>query len=69
VGASPIGKYDLLKLISTQYKKLIDISGDETFAIDRSLNVDRFGLITGYRAPAWPELIQSMYQSREVLNV
>jgi dTDP-4-dehydrorhamnose reductase len=69
VGASPIDKYDLLKLISTQYKKLIDIAVDETFTIDRSLNANRFSLVTGYRAPAWPELIQSMYQSHEVLNV
>jgi dTDP-4-dehydrorhamnose reductase len=69
VGAAPIGKYDLLKLIAAQYNKKIDIVFDEKFAIDRSLNVDQFTRVTGYRAPSWPELIQSMHKSQEVLNV
>jgi dTDP-4-dehydrorhamnose reductase len=69
VGASPIGKYDLLKLIAIQYNKNINIVSDNKFAIDRSLNVDQFSHITGYHAPSWPELIQSMHKSQEVLNV
>ena len=66
VGASPIGKYDLLKLIAAKYSVQINISRDESFSIDRSLNVDRFRSETGYFAPSWPELIDSMNLSREV---
>lgn len=69
VGAAPIGKYDLLKLIATQYGKNINIVSDEKFVIDRSLNVDLFSRVTGYHAPSWPELIQSMHKSQEVRNV
>jgi dTDP-4-dehydrorhamnose reductase len=69
VGAAPIGKYDLLKLIAAQYNKNISIVSDNKFAIDRSLNVDHFCRVTGYRAPSWPELIQSMHKFQEVLNV
>lgn len=61
VGASPIGKYDLLHLIADVYGKSIDIDPDEQFMIDRSLNSERFSLATGYVAPVWPELIKSMH--------
>lgn len=61
VGASPIGKYDLLRLIADVYGKSIDIDLDEQFMIDRSLNSERFSSATGYVAPTWPELIKSMH--------
>lgn len=61
VGASPINKYDLLRVIADVYGKSIEIDPDEDFKIDRSLNSQRFSLATGYVAPAWPELIKSMY--------
>lgn len=64
VGASPIGKYDLLRLIADVYGKSIDIALDDQFVIDRSLNSERFHQATGYVAPAWPELIQSMHAYR-----
>ncbi len=64
VGANPISKYDLLCLIAKAYGKSIDIIQDDEFVIDRSLNSERFCKATGYVAPAWPELIQSMHASR-----
>ena len=64
VGAGPIGKYDLLRLIADVYGKSIDIAKDEDFVIDRSLNSGRFKQATGYVSPAWPDLIQSMYAFR-----
>jgi len=64
VGAGPIGKHDLLRLIANVYGKSIDIALDEQFVIDRSLNSGRFTQVTGYVAPAWPELIQSMHACR-----
>ncbi|GBL40164.1 dTDP-4-dehydrorhamnose reductase [Nitrospirota bacterium] len=64
VGADPIGKYELLKLIARVYGKQIDIVREDDFSIDRSLNSVRFNQATGYKAAAWPELIQAMHASR-----
>lgn len=62
VGASPIDKHTLLQVIAQTYQKDIEIAIDETVRINRSLNTDKFAAATGYRAPAWPELIAAMYQ-------
>jgi dTDP-4-dehydrorhamnose reductase len=62
VGASPIDKFTLLQEIARIYKKEISIAIDETFRINRSLNTDKFAVATGYRAPAWSELIEAMYE-------
>ena len=64
VGADPIGKYELLKLIARVYGKQIDIVRDDEFMIDRSLNSARFNQASGYKAAGWPELIQAMDASR-----
>lgn len=64
VGADPVGKYELLKLIARVYGKQIEIVRDDEFSIDRSLNSLRFNHATGYKAAAWPELIQAMHASR-----
>lgn len=65
VGADPIGKYELLKLIAGVYGKQIEIVRDDEFKIDRSLDSGRFNRATGYKAAGWPELIQAMYASRQ----
>lgn len=64
VGANPISKYDLMCLIAKVYGKSIDITQDNEFVIDRSLNSERFCKATGFVAPAWQELIQSMHAYR-----
>lgn len=61
VAAKPISKYDLLKLVAEVYGKKIDIIPDDELEIDRSLNAERFNLITGYTPPDWPELIEIMH--------
>lgn len=61
VAAEPISKYDLLKLVAEVYGKTIEIIPDDTLVIDRSLNADRFYSTTGYKPPAWPELVKTMY--------
>jgi dTDP-4-dehydrorhamnose reductase len=61
VGADPIGKYELLRLIANVYGKQIDIVRDDEFSIDRSLNSARFGHDTGFKPVAWPELIKAMH--------
>lgn len=64
VAAQPIAKLDLLRLIARTYQKEIEIVPDEALVIDRSLNGSRFELATGYRCPAWPELIATMHEMR-----
>lgn len=64
VGAEPIGKYELLKLIAKIYGKQINVVLDDEFMIDRSLNSERFNQATGYKPATWPELIQAMHASR-----
>jgi dTDP-4-dehydrorhamnose reductase len=61
VGAAPIDKLSLLRLIATTYRKTTQIVGYESFRIDRSLNSDRFALATGYQSATWPQLIEAMY--------
>lgn len=62
VAAKPINKYELLQLVAEIYGKEIELVPDDQLVIDRSLNADRFYEATGYRAPPWPELIESMYE-------
>jgi len=66
VGAAPIVKADLLRMIAKVYGKAIDIVPDDALVLDRSLNTKRFESATGYVAPAWPELIERMY-SRQII--
>jgi dTDP-4-dehydrorhamnose reductase len=62
VGAKPIDKFSLLNLIAKAYNKNTKIEIEDKFRIDRSLDVEKFSNATGYRAAAWPELIESMYE-------
>ena len=62
VAGPAIDKYNLLKIISKEYNKNIDIECDESFVIDRSLNADKFRDATGYIPPDWPSLIASMHK-------
>lgn len=62
VAAQPISKYDLLKLIAAVYGKAIDIVPSEAVVINRSLDATRFREATGYVAPTWPLLIETMHK-------
>lgn len=64
VAAEPIDKFRLLSLVASQYGKQIEICPDDTLVINRSLDGSRFRDVTGYVAPAWPELIRSMHENR-----
>lgn len=63
VSAKAISKYDLLRLIASQYGKDIAIVADDKVAINRSLNSYRFSQASGYVAADWPELIKRMYDN------
>lgn len=60
VSAEPINKFELLKLVAQAYERAIAIMPDDKLVIDRSLDSSRFREITGYRPPAWPELVRRM---------
>lgn len=64
VAAAPISKLELLRLIAEIYGKTISICPSEDVVIDRSLDASKFGNVTGYRAPAWRQLIASMHANR-----
>lgn len=60
VSVEPINKYDLLTLLNETYDTGRIINPDDTLVIDRSLNSDRFRAATGYRPPAWPDMLAEM---------
>lgn len=60
LSVDPINKFDLLTLINQTYGAGRTINPDDTLVIDRSLNSDRFRSATGYRPPAWPEMLEEM---------
>jgi dTDP-4-dehydrorhamnose reductase len=62
VGASPIDKNTLLNMIANQYGKQVNIISDDIVQIDRSFNTTLFKSATGYEAPSWPTLIETMHQ-------
>ena len=64
VGAGPIDKFNLLKLIANVYGKSVDIVEDDSFIIDRSFSSDKFYADTGYMAPEWAELVRVMHLYR-----
>jgi dTDP-4-dehydrorhamnose reductase len=64
LGGRSIGKYELLRMIAEVYGKSIDIIPDDQVVIDRSLDSSLFYRVTGYAAPDWSDLIQSMKASR-----
>lgn len=64
VAAQPIDKLGLLRLVAKQYDKHTEIIPDDKLVIDRSLDGNRFSEITGYIAPAWPELVRIMWAGR-----
>jgi dTDP-4-dehydrorhamnose reductase len=65
VGAQPMNKDALLRLIAEVYCKQVDIQPDDRIVIDRSLNSEKFHAATGYKAPAWPLLIEEMRRDRD----
>jgi dTDP-4-dehydrorhamnose reductase len=64
LAATPISKYELLKLIAEVYEKRIEIVPEDHPVIDRSLNATRLLEATGYSPPQWEEMIAMMKKYR-----
>lgn len=65
LAASPISKYELLKLIASEYGLPTHVIKDSTFTIDRSLNAEKFNSETGYTPPTWQSLVRQMHEFGE----
>jgi dTDP-4-dehydrorhamnose reductase len=60
VSSDPIDKYALLGLVDDAYDLGVTIDPETEFVCDRSMDSTRFRERTGYRPPAWPEMINEM---------
>lgn len=60
VSSKPINKYELLKLIKTNFGSNIRIEPFDELRIDRSLDSTRFREDTGFRAQSWELMIERM---------
>jgi dTDP-4-dehydrorhamnose reductase len=60
VAADAIDKCSLLNLIKTSYGRATVIEPHADFYCDRRLDGGRFAEVTGWKVPAWPELIETM---------
>ena len=61
VSSEPISKYDLLRVVARRYGKSIEIEPYDDFVQDRSLDSSVFREATGYRPPAWDQLVEEMH--------
>jgi len=61
VSATPVNKYDLLRMVAQVYGRKTEIEPDADFYADRSLDSSRFTRATGYVSPSWEELIERMH--------
>jgi dTDP-4-dehydrorhamnose reductase len=62
LSSDPISKYDLLKLVAQVYHKDIKIEPYDETVCDRSLDAAKLRNLVAFDHPAWPEMIQEMYQ-------
>lgn len=69
VASKPINKHDLLQLVADIYGKKISIIPDDAVSIDRSLNAAQFTKATSYVAPDWPQLVEKMHRSKNLVGV
>lgn len=62
LASEPIDKFQLLQLVRQRYGKTdVEIVPDDALAIDRSLSAQRLHDTTGYRPPAWADMIADMH--------
>jgi dTDP-4-dehydrorhamnose reductase len=69
VSSDPINKYELLKLINSEYAAGVEIKPDPEFRIDRSLNSGGFRTETGFEPMSWPEMVRLMRKDSAVYGI
>ncbi len=60
VSSEPISKYKLLTLINQAMRLNIDVKEYPDFHCDRSLDATRYRQATGFRPPAWEQMLEEM---------
>lgn len=60
ISSDPIDKHNLLRLISGEYGKPLDMQPADQPTIDRSLDSSKFRQVTGFQPESWPEQIRRM---------
>jgi len=65
VSGEPVSKYELLRLIADIYQKKIRIEPATELIVDRTLDGTLFNNLTGYKAPGWKTLIESIRTEQE----
>ncbi|MER3495674.1 MAG: NAD(P)-dependent oxidoreductase, partial [Armatimonadota bacterium] len=65
VASPPINKYDLLLKLQAAYGTGAEITPDDEFVLDRSLDATRFWTETGWTPPTWEEMIAEMVAGLE----
>jgi dTDP-4-dehydrorhamnose reductase len=60
VSSDAINKYELLKMIKTEFGLDIEIQPSEEFKIDRSLDSSAFRNLTSFNPPAWDQMVKQM---------
>ena len=68
ISSKSISKYGLLSIIKKVYKKKIKIISDEKVIYNRSLNSDKFKVITKFNPKSWEKMIKEMYIFNNVKN-
>lgn len=69
VSSEPINKYELLRLINSEYNAGIEIEPDSEFRIDRSLNSEKFKAETAFSSLPWPEMVRLMKEDSAVYGI
>ena len=62
VSGEPISKFDLLQIVKRVYGLDIEIAPDQNFVCDRRLDSTRFRKHTGWRPPAWEDMVAAMHR-------
>lgn len=62
-------KFELLKMIKSEYGAVVSIVPDNSLRVDRSLSGEKLKKVTGYSAPGWVEMLHAMRNYKFGLKV
>lgn len=62
VSSETISKFDLLRIVNRVYGLGSQLTRDETFICDRSLDSSRFRARTGWKPASWEDMIVAMHE-------
>jgi len=60
ISAKPIDKYGLLKLLAEKMDWQVDLTPDDTYIVDKSLDSSKFQAATGWVQPTWGDMLTDM---------